>query len=128
MTGALYCEITDQERIALIDKKEVMKDMILLAQVFACSLAVFWIVFYKEPVAAIARLAISFAFVSYVPGYFLTKNFFEQKWQRLLIGSAVSIAIIGITAYYLGLLGVPLNYSSYILPLMLLAAGLVISR
>lgn len=103
-------------------------NFMLLVWIFLCSLAVFQIVFYKEPVGAIARLAVSLAFVSYVPGYFLTKKFFEHDWQRILIGSAVSIAITGISAYYLGLFGIPLSYSAYILPPVLIMIGLVMSR
>lgn len=103
-------------------------DLITLGKIYLISLLIFIIVFYKEPWISVVRFTLSLAAVSYVPGYLLTKKLFETDAQRLLIGSAVSLAVIGISAYYLGIFGVPLSLSAYILPAMLIVFGIVVTR
>ncbi len=103
-------------------------DFLLLGKVYVISVIVFAVVFYKEPFFSIVRLTAALAFMSYVPGFFLVKRVFDSDAFRLLFGSSISLAVIGISAYYLGLFGVQLSLSSYVLPALLLVAGLVVSR
>ncbi|MBI4016513.1 MAG: hypothetical protein HY363_02355 [Candidatus Aenigmarchaeota archaeon] len=103
-------------------------ELLILAKIYAASLLIFTIVFYKEPMLSLVRLTLSLAAISYVPGYLLTEKIFETNAQRLLIGSAISTAIIGISAYYLGIFGVPLSLSAYILPAVLIMFGAAVSK
>lgn len=105
-----------------------MNDTKLLTTITLTLFGILLIVFNKEPVTSTIQLTISIAAISYIPGYFLTKKILNSSAERLLYGSAISLAIIGGSAYYLGLIGIPLNITSYALPLILIIIGLVISR
>jgi len=105
-----------------------LHDLKVLGGVYVASVIVGAVVFYNEPVLSMLLLMASLALVSYVPGYFLLKKVVENVAERLLFGSAVSIALIGVGAYYLGLFGLPLSFSSYLLPLALLGVGVWVSR
>ncbi|MBI4148599.1 hypothetical protein HY490_04880 [Candidatus Woesearchaeota archaeon] len=105
-----------------------LRDLQVLGGVYVASVVVGAVVFYNEPVLSMLLLMASLAIVSYVPGYFLLKKVVENVAERLLFGSAVSVAIIGVGAYYLGLFGLQLSFSSYLLPLAVLGVGLWASR
>lgn len=105
-----------------------MNDTKLLIAITLALFCILLIVFYKEPVISVIQLTTSIAAISYIPGYYLTKKIFDTPAERLLYGSATSLAIIGGSAYYLGLLGFSLSITSYALPLILIIIGIVVSR
>ncbi|MCH8004060.1 MAG: hypothetical protein IH934_05520 [Nanoarchaeota archaeon] len=47
--------------------------------------------------------------------------------ERFIIGVALSAALIGIFSYYLGLLGLNINYQVIVLPLILILFGVIIN-
>ena len=102
------------------------RDFFVLAKIFLYSLILLTIVFYNEPFFSILRYAFSLSIMTYVPGYFLTKKLLEQDDQRLLFGSMISLTIIGVTTYYLGLIGVNVHISSFMLPTLLVTTGIII--
>ena len=106
---------------------EDKKNIRILLKIYFSSLIIFVIVFYKEPIISTIRITLAIAVMTYVPGYLLTKRIFEQNSQRLLFGSAISIIIIGISAYYLGLIGIQLQISAFMLPLTLILTGIIIN-
>jgi hypothetical protein len=45
--------------------------------------------------------------------------------ERLIIGTATSTAIIGISSYYLGLIGLHVKYHGIIIPAALISIGVL---
>ena len=76
------------------------------------------IIFYSESTITILKITAAFFWLFVLPGYFMTliwryeNNFFE----RIIISVPMSVAILGITSYYLGKAGVNLGLQSWILP------------
>ncbi|MBW2996329.1 hypothetical protein KY332_03445 [Candidatus Woesearchaeota archaeon] len=59
-----------------------------------------------------------------MPGFFITYSLKLKFLERIIIGGPISAAIVGILAYYLGLMGVDLLYSFILLPLIIV--GIVV--
>ena len=60
------------------------------------------------------RVVFGSVFVLFLPGFFLTYNFFkEQDWlERIALSFALSIAIVPLITFYLSLLGMPISVLS----------------
>ena len=72
----------------------------------------------------ILRVVFSLFAMFIVPGYAITLVM-EKKAEfaeRIVLGSALSLAIVSTASYYLGLSGLNLKYH-YILPLLLILVG-----
>lgn len=102
-------------------------DTMILTKVFVYSFLVLKIVFYNEPFFSVLNYAIALGVITYIPGYLLTKKLLEHDEQRLLFGSMISLTIIGVASYYLGLLGMHLNLTSFLLPALLITTGLILT-
>ncbi len=105
-------------------KKESLSILIL----FLVIIIMFKILFYKEGFLAVLRAVFALFWVFVLPGFYLMYYWHEQLefMVRLIIGIAVSSAIIGIASYYLGLLGLNIMYHGIILPAACLIAGFFI--
>ena len=101
------------------------KEMLYLVGLFIATLIIFQIVFYKESFFVVFKVITSFYWLFILPGFSImyywheTLNFLE----RLVLGSALSAAVIGIVSYYLGMIGFHVKYHGYVLPLILLILG-----
>ena len=113
-------------------KKELMdklkKESLSILILFIAIVIMFKILFYKEGFLAVLRTVFALFWVFVLPGFCLMYYWHEQLefMARLIIGIAVSSAIIGIASYYLGLLGLNIMYHGIILPAACLVAGFLI--
>ena len=113
-------------------KKELMdklkKESLSILILFVAIVIMFKILFYKEGFLAVLRTVFALFWVFVLPGFCLMYYWHEQLefMARLIIGIAVSSAIIGIASYYLGLLGLNIMYHGIILPAICLIAGFFI--
>ena len=104
------------------------KESIYLLGLFAVSIIIFQIVFYKESFLVILKVLASFYWLFILPGFSImyywhnALNFLE----RFVIGSALSGAVIGIASYYLGMAGFHVKYHGYVLPVVMLLFGVSI--
>lgn len=101
------------------------KDGIYFIAAFLAVTVIFKIVFYNEPILSILRLVASIYWLFVIPGTLISYLIFEELVfvERFVIGILMGAVLVAIPAYYLGLLGVDIRYSIFILP----AAYMIIS-
>jgi len=88
---------------------------------------IFQIVFRKENMLVVFRTVLSLFWVFVLPGYMMMLYWKDKVnvLERMVFGSLLSAAVIGIFSYYLGLLGVNVNVHAVILPTVLILVGAV---
>jgi len=94
---------------------------------FIVGLVIFKIIYFKESLAVLLKIAASLFWLFVIPGYFAMlywKNKLEFA-ERFVVGIALSAALIGIFSYYLGLIGLNMKYHAFILPPVIIIIGLV---
>ncbi len=104
----------------------VKKESIYLAVVFLALLLILKIVFFKENFVVLARYSFSLFWLFILPGYFAMLYWREkiEFMERIVVGFAVSAAVIGVFSYYIGLIGLNIKYHTFLLPLILIIAGI----
>ena len=114
-------------------KKEVFdllkKELVYIGLLFLLALIIFKIVFFREGIIVIFRTILSIFWLFVLPGYFIMLYWRERLdfMERFIIGIAFAIAIIGITSYSLGLIGLNIKYHTIILPSVLILVGIVVN-
>ncbi len=114
-------------------KKEVFdiikKELQYIGVLFFISLIVFKIAFFNEDLIILARTTLSLFWIFALPGYFLMLYWKEKLvfMERFIIGIALSAAIIGISSYYIGIIGLNIKYHTALLPILLILVGLSIN-
>ena len=117
----------------IVLKKEVLnkvkKELGYMGIIFILFILIFKIIFFKENLTVIFRTIISIFWMFVLPGYFILFYWNEKLGftERLIIGIALSAAIIGIFSYYLGLIGLNIKFHTIILPLILILIGVFIN-
>ncbi len=92
---------------------------------FFLSLAIFKIIFFKEDFFVLLKIILSLFWLFVIPGYFLMLYWKNLDFtERLVVGIALSAAIIGITSYYLGLIGLHIKFHAILLPLIMILGGI----
>ena len=105
-------------------KKELQYIGILLLVL----LVIFKIVFFNESLFIVIKMVLSLFWLFVLPGYsviFYWHNKLDFV-ERLVIGTAMSAAVIGTISYYLGLAGLNIKYHGILLPLVIIAVSSII--
>jgi uncharacterized membrane protein len=104
----------------------VKKESIYLAIVFLALLLILKIVFFKENFVVLTRYTFSLFWLFILPGYSAMLYWREkiEFVERIVVGFAVSAAVIGVFSYYIGLIGLNIKYHIFLLPLILIIAGI----
>jgi uncharacterized membrane protein len=107
----------------------IKKESQYIGLLFLLALIAFKIAFFKEDIAVLLRNVLSLFWLFALPGYFITFYWKEKLGflERFIIGIALSAAIIGISSYYIGLVGLDIKYHAIALPLILILIGIVIN-
>ena len=89
---------------------------------FAVVGVVMKIAYSKEGFADVLRVSASLFWLFIMPGYFLTLYWKESLGflERTVFGSIAAIAVVGITSYYVGLVGLKLQNQTILLPLAII--------
>ena len=103
-----------------------MKELKALGLIFAGSLVLMQVLFYKEGFFVNLRVTVGLFWLFVLPGIAVMHYWHEKMGflSRLLIGIAVSVSVLGIGSYYLGLLGVNIKYHSFIFPPVMMLTGI----
>ena len=115
-------------------KKEVSdllkKELQYIGLLFLLALAIFKVVFFKEDFIVLLRSVLSLFWLFVLPSYFILLYWREnlEFIERFVIGIAVSAGIIGMSSYYLGLIGLNIKYHIFLLPLALILIGMSIIK
>ena len=110
-------------------KKEVFnllkKELAYILALFVIFLIIFKIIYFKESFFIITRTVLSIFWLFVLPGYFAMFYWHEKLGfiERLVVGIALSAAIIGALSYYLGLIGLNIKYHALSLPLVIIVIG-----
>lgn len=99
-------------------------DMRRLGLTFALFLILFVVVFHKQDFVTVFKTVVAFHWLLVLPGFFLSYQWDFDFPERYVISVPLSAALVGIGAYYLGLLGVHLEQSIILLPIFLILTGL----
>ena len=114
-------------------KKEVSeilkKELQYIGMLFLLSIIIFKIAFFKEDFIVLSRSVLSIFWLFVLPGYFIMFYWREKLEfiERFIIGIALSAGVIGISSYYLGLIGLNIKYHIFLLPLALILIGMLIN-
>ena len=106
----------------------IKDDLKWVGTLFLLALIIFKIVYFKENIIVLLRYAISLFWLFVLPGYFAVFYWHDKLdfIERLVIGIALSAAIIGGISYYLGLAGLNIKYHGIILPLIIIGVSGII--
>ncbi len=107
-----------------IDKGVIKKEALYLLLAFAIITAIFQIIFIKESIITTGRTAAAFFWLFVLPGFALMYHWHEKLdfLERLIIGSVLGLAAVGVIGYNLSLL-VHMKYHTIILPVGMLAVA-----
>lgn len=114
-------------------KKEVFelvkRELGYIGILFLIVLLIFKIAFFKENFLVLFRNVLALFWLFALPGYFVMLYWSEKLEfiERLIIGIALSVGLIGILSYYFGLLGLNIKYHTVLLPLAIVLIGLFIT-
>ena len=114
-------------------KKEIFdfvkRELRYIGILFLLVLVIFKIAFFKENLLVVLRNVVSIFWLFVFPGYFIMLYWKEKLEfvERLIIGIILSAAVIGISSYYLGLIGLNIKYHSVVLPIILIFIGIIIN-
>lgn len=109
--------------------KIIKKESAYIGILLLVSVIIFKIVYFKENLAIILRSVASLFWLFAVSSYFIMLYWREKLdfTERILIGIGLSAAIIGISSYYAGLIGLDIKYHGILMPLVLILIGLWIN-
>ena len=109
--------------------ESIKKELRYISLLFLIALVMFKIVFFKESAIVLLRAVASLFWLFVLPGYAIMLYWMEKLefLERVAVGAAVSAAIIGISSYYLGLLGLNIRHHTALLPLAIIAVGFAIA-
>ena len=110
-----------------IDK--INKELVYLLIAFLISIVIFKAVFYKESFLNVLKMVASLFWLFLLPGYSIMLYWDEKLdfLERLIVGIALGIALVGTLSYYIGLIGLNIKFHAIILPLLLILIGVVLS-
>lgn len=102
------------------------KELVYIVIAFALFAVAMQIIFYKESFLVVLRMSFSVFWLCAIPGYSLMYFWRESLdlAQRIVIGSALSLAVVAVFSYQLGLLGINIKYHWIVFPVILTAAGI----
>jgi len=110
-------------------KKELIKkEAVYLLCLFLVGIVIFKILFYKENLFVVVRTVFALFWLFILPGFSIMCYWHEKLGflERAFAGALMNAAIMGITSYYIGLLGLNIKYHGIILPLFFLIIGTLI--
>ena len=110
--------------------EKIKKELSYLGILFIVIFIIFKLIYYKDQFLASLRIVASLFWMFVLPSYFII-FYWEEKLEfaeRIIIGIALSAAVIGIFSYYLGLIGLNIAYHGILLPSIMISIGLIINR
>lgn len=106
----------------------IKKEISYIGAMFLIALVIFYIAFAKENLINILKIVLSLFWLFALPGYFIMIYWHDRLefMERFAIGIFLAAGIIGISSYYLGLIGLNIKHHTVLLPLLLILTGMII--
>ena len=114
-------------------KKEIFdavkKESVYILFLFLTAVIIFKIAFLNESLLILLRSVLSLFWLFVIPGYFIMLYWHEKIdfIERLFVGILLSAAIIGISSYYIGLIGLDIKYHAVLIPSVMIFTGLFVN-
>jgi len=104
----------------------IRKELQYIGLLFLLALVIFKIAFFRENLLVLARNVLSLFWLFVLPGYSMMLCWKEKLGftERFVVGILLSAAVIGISSYYIGLMGLDIKYHAILLPLVMVLIGL----
>ena len=108
---------------------DIKRELGYIGILFVLIFIIFKIIYFKNSFSDSLVFVASLFWMFVLSGYFIMFYWKEKLdfMERLIIGIALSAAVIGISSYYIGLTGLNIRYHGTILPLAMIAIGLWIA-
>ncbi|VVB60017.1 Uncharacterised protein [uncultured archaeon] len=107
---------------------KILSDCKNLAYLYLIALVLFKLLFINESISNTALAVSAFFWLFVLPGFFMADVFgINEFFERLIIGILLGGALVGISAYYLGIIGFHVRYSAIILPPVFIAVSIWLS-
>src|SRR3989338_4319358 len=105
---------------------ELKREIIYILLLPVLIIALLKIIFYSESLWIITKLSLSLFWLFILPGSMIMYLFAENLnfIERLIAGIALGMAFFGALGYNLGVLGLPIKYQLWILPVIGICIGL----
>ena len=103
-------------------KKQLLNEGKILSGLFVVFVIVFKIVFFKESFLVVLKMVLSLFWLFVLPG-FAVMLYWSDKLdflERFVIGTALGLGVVGVMSYYIGLIGVNVNYHHMIFPILII--------
>lgn len=103
------------------------KELLYIGLIFILFIIIFKVAFYKESFIVVLKVVFTLIWAFALPGYFIMFYWREKLdfVERFIIGIALSLAVIGILSYYLGIFGLNIKYHIILLPPLFIVLGLI---
>ena len=102
------------------------KELAYIGILYLLMLTIFKIAFFNENLIVAVKMTLALFWLFVVPGYFLMLYWKEKLdfIERLIVGIALAGGVNGIASYYLGLAGLHIKHHVFLLPVLVMIAGI----
>lgn len=86
------------------------------------------IVFYKESLGTIIKIALALYYLYIIPG-FCVMLYWQHRLdfiERFIVGTMAGLGLIAILSYFTGMFGISIIYHNYIFPPIIIVVGLAL--
>ena len=107
--------------------EKIRREFSYIGLLLIITVVLFKILFYRGNFLSILRTSVSFFWMFIVPGFSLIYCWHEKLEfiERFIAGVALSAALVGISSYYLGLIGLHIKYHGILLPIIFLVIAMI---
>ena len=84
------------------------------------------VLFFKEDILTITRTVVAIFWILVLPGFWLSYFLDLEFKERFVLSVAMSAVIVGVSSYYLGLIGIHITLSAKLLPAIFIGLGLLL--
>lgn len=109
--------------------EKVKKELVYLLIAFVIVTIILQIAFYKEDILNLIRMSLSIFWLFVLPGYSIMFYWHDKLefMERFVAGIFLAAGAIGISSYYIGLIGLDIKYHLILLPSVLILMGAAIN-
>ncbi len=106
----------------------IKKESLYVGIIFILLLVMFKITFFRSDTMTLLRSAISIFWLFVIPGYFIMFYWKNLEFlERIIAGVMISAGVLGISSYYIGLMGLHIKYHLYIIPAIIIFLSVIMN-
>ena len=108
---------------------KMRKESAYLGILFLILFVIFKTLFFRESMVIIVRMVLSIFWLFIIPGFLLMYYWYDKLGflERLIAGTALGAAVIGLLSYYIALAGLNVKYH-WVLPIFVITFCVLVFR